>query len=417
MTGPLEGLWEAGEVAAVERLRARTPLLAGGRVHLNHAGASPMDRATIEAVEGHQQLEHEIGGYEAAAEAEAGLERGREALARCIGADASEIAYVESATAAYSAALSAFDWQPGDVILLSRFDYASNQIMALSLQRRRRVRLVRADDLPEGGVDPDSVRTLIRVHRPKLVSMTHMPTSTGLVQDVEAVGAICAEYDVPYLVDACQTVGQMPIDVEAIRCDFLAATGRKYLRGPRGTGLLYVAGRCLRRDAAPIFVDMRGADWTRDQGYDLRPDARRFELWESNVAARLGLGASAELALQVGLDRIAERSARLAERVRERAREVAFAQPIDVGGRQGAIVSLRLHPGTVPPSAQDAQEVVLRLREQGVNTSAIDLVSARLDLEERGGGSTSALRVSPHVVTTEAEIERFFEALEDVLDG
>ena len=407
-------LWDDGEDAAVERLRERTPLLASRRVHLNHAGASPMDRSVIDAVEAHQHLEHEVGGYEAAAEVEAKLEEGRSALARCIGAESSEVAFVESATTAYAAALSAFDWQPGDVVLMSRMDYASNQIMALSLQRRRQVRLVRADDLPEGGVDPESVRTLIRVHRPKLVSMTHMPTSSGLIQDVEAVGRICAELEVPYLVDACQTVGQMPIDVQRIHCDFLAATGRKYLRGPRGTGMLFVAERALRREAAPLFVDMRGADWTRDQGYDLRSDARRFELWESNVAARLGLGVAAGLALEVGLDRIAERSSRLAEHIRQRAQDAAFVQPMDVGARLGAIVSLRLRPGEEAPAAQD---VVLRLRERGVNTSAIDLTSARLDLEERGGGCTSALRVSPHVMTTEDEIERLFEALAEVLDG
>ena len=407
------GLWADGEDAAVERLRSRTPLFGAGRAHLNHAGASPMDQSVIDVVEAHQRLEHEIGGYESAAEADAQLEAGRAALAGCIGAESKEIAYVESATAAYAGALSAFDWQPGDVILMSRFDYASNQIMALSLRRRRQVRLVRADDLPEGGVDPESVRTLIQAHRPKLVSMTHMPTSTGMIQDIEAVGRICSEFEVPYLVDACQTVGQMPIDVAAIHCDFLAATGRKYLRGPRGTGLLFVAERMLKQEAAPLFVDMRGADWTRDQGYDLRPDARRFELWESNVAARLGLGAAAELALEVGLERIAERSARLAAEVRARARESTFAQPIDVGARQGAIVSLRLLPGADPPPAE---VVVLRLRERGVNTSAIDVTSAQLDLEDRAGGSTSALRVSTHVMTTDEEIDRLFEALEDVLD-
>ena len=370
-----------------------------------------MDQRVIETVETHQWLEHEIGGYEAAAEAETQIEEGRSALARCIGASPNEVAYVESATTAYAAALSAFDWGPGDVILMSRFDYASNQIMALSLQRRRQVRLVRADDLPEGGVDPESVRTLIRVHRPKLVSMTHMPTSTGLIQDVEAVGEICAEHEVPYLVDACQTVGQMPIDVARIRCDFLAATGRKYLRGPRGTGFLFVAEQRLRVGAAPVFVDMRGADWARDQGYDLRPDARRFELWESNVAARLGIGAAAELALEIGLDRIAERSADLAERIRERAREAPFAQPIDVGQRQGGIVSLRLRPGGDAPHAQD---VVVALRQRGINTSAIELTSARLDLEDRGE-CESALRVSPHVVTTNDEIDRLFEALDEIL--
>lgn len=412
----MNALWADGEDAAVERLRAQTPLLAGGRVHLNHAGASPMAQSVIDAVEQHQRMEHEIGGYEAAAEAEGLLERGRSALARCIGAEPSEVAYVESATVAYAAALSAFDWEPGDVMLMSRFDYASNQIMALSLQRRRRVRLVRADELPEGGVDPESVRTLIRVHRPKLVSLTHMPTSTGLIQDVESVGEICAELEVPYLVDACQTVGQMPIDVGRMHCDFLAATGRKYLRGPRGTGLLYVSQNALQRESAPLYLDMRGADWTRDQGYDVRPDARRFELWESNVAARLGLGAAAELALEVGLERIAERSARLAERVRGRALELPWVRPIDVGLRKGAIVSLRLLQ-TQEQSGADphAHDVVLALRERGINTSAIDLTSARLDLEERGGGATSALRVSPHVLTTEKEIDRLFDALGDLL--
>jgi selenocysteine lyase/cysteine desulfurase len=260
-------------------------------VHLNNAGAALAPRPVRDAVRAHLDLEDQLGGYEAAESEVAALRATYQAVGRLLGAGAQNVALVQNSTVALNQAISAFDLGPGDVILTTRSDYASNQITYLSLARRRGVEVVRAPDAPEGGVDLDEVRRLVARRRPTLVSLTWIPTNSGLVQPAEEVGEICRDAEVPYLVDACQAVGQMPIDVTRLHCDFLAAAARKFLRGPRGLGFLYVSDRMLQRGAHPLLVDMHGATWTDADAFELTADARRFETWEFAYALVLGLGA------------------------------------------------------------------------------------------------------------------------------
>src|SRR2546428_13056481 len=270
------------------------------RIHLNNAGAALMPRPVLETLTRHLEREAVIGGYEAADEADARVRESYARIAKVIGAAASNVAIVENATVAFAQALSAFDFHPGDRIVTTRTDYPSNQLMYLSLARRAGVETVRADDLPEGGVDPESVRRLARHPRTKLVAVTWVPTNSGLGEDAPAVGVVWAALGVPYLVDACQSVGQMAADVGTLRCDFLAGTGRKFLRGPRGIGFLYVSDRMLERGAFPLYPDLRGADWTDPDAFRLADSARRFENWEFAYALVLGLGEAAGYALAGG---------------------------------------------------------------------------------------------------------------------
>src|SRR5688500_9957233 len=248
----------AGDLA---RWRAETPGSAH-RNHLNNAGAALMPLPVIHAIESHVALEAEIGGYEAAEERADDISGVYAGIARLVNAAPRHVAVASSSTAAFIQAMSSIDFEPGDVILTSRCDYTSNQLHYLSLARRQGVRVVRAADLPEGGVDPDSMRALAQQKRPRLVAISWVPTNSGLVQDVESVGEVCEELGLRYLVDACQAAGQLPIDVRRLRCDFLSATARKFLRGPRGIGFLYVSDRALARGDHPLYVDMRGATWT-----------------------------------------------------------------------------------------------------------------------------------------------------------
>jgi selenocysteine lyase/cysteine desulfurase len=388
----------------VTRYRRDTVAVMAGRIHLNNAGASLMPRPVHDAVVGHLKQETELGGYEAADAASSSIEQVYEDVATLLGTRARNVAVVENATVAFSLALSAFDFGPDDVILTTRNDYISNQLMYLSLAARRGVRVVRAADTPEGGVDPESVRALLAKHRPKLVALTWVPTNSGLVQPAAEVGALCAEAGVPYLVDACQAVGQLPVDVAALHCDFLSATARKFLRGPRGVGFLYVADRTLGQGRHPLYVDMRGAAWLDDDEYRLVADARRFENWEFAWALVLGLGAAARYALDVGVAAAGAQAAALAAWLRERLHTLPGVRVLDRGRSLCAIVTAEF-PGHA------AREIVGRLREQAINTSATAREWAVIDMKEKQ--ASSAVRFSPHYFNTRREIEIAVSALEE----
>jgi selenocysteine lyase/cysteine desulfurase len=384
--------------------RRATAAASAGRIHLNNAGASLMPQPVIQAVTDHLRLESELGGYEAADAAASDIEAAYESVARLLGAQPRNVAFVENATAAYAQALSAFDFEPGDAILTSTNDYVSNQLAFLSLARRRGVRVIRAADLPEGGIDPAAVRDIIGRDRPRLVAVTWVPTNSGLVQPVGEVGAACREAGVPFLVDACQAVGQLDIDVDGIGCDFLSATARKFLRGPRGAGFLYVADRVLDGPQAPLYIDLRGARWTGPDTYEPEATARRFENWEFAWALVLGTGAAARYALDVGVAAAGAYAAALAEQARQLAGSLPGARVLDQGTRRAAIA-------TVAFAGHDAATIVERLREQAINIGQTRRDYAVIDLDRKG--VSSALRISPHYYNDQRDIETLASALEE----
>lgn len=384
--------------------RRDTAAASAGRIHLSNAGASLMPQPVVEAVGDHLRLEAQVGGYEAADAAAATIEGAYEDVATLIGAQPRNVAFVENATAAYAQALSAFDFATGDVILTSESDYVSNQLAFLSLAARRGVRLVRAADLPEGGVDPGSVRSLIARERPRLVAMTWVPTNSGLVQPVAEIGALCRDAGVPYLVDACQAVGQIEVDVAAVGCDFLSATSRKFLRGPRGAGFLYASDAALGRGQAPLFIDLRGARWVAPDRYELEASARRFENWEFAWALFIGMGVAARYALHVGVAAAGAYAAALAATARERLAALPGARVLDRGASLSAIA-------TVAFAGHDAADIVERLREQAINTSAARREYALIDMDRKGAGT--ALRVSPHYFNDGRDIDTLVSALEE----
>jgi selenocysteine lyase/cysteine desulfurase len=393
--------------ADLARWRAETPGCEH-LVHLNNAGAALVPRAVRDAIDAHLDLEERLGGYEAAEDQAAQLHAAYDSVACLLGARARNIAVVQNSTVAYAQAISAFDFEPGDVVLTSRSDYASNQIMFLSLARRRGVEVVRAPDAAEGGVDPEAVRRLVSRRRPALVALTWVPTNSGLVQPVEAVGRICQEAGVPYLVDACQVVGQMPIDVQRLGCDYLAAAARKFLRGPRGVGFLYVSDQRLEAGAHPLLVDMHGATWVEADAFELTPDARRFETWEFAHALVLGLGAAATYALDVGLANARDRARELAAYARTRLAMVPGVRVLDRGPELCAIV-------TAAVAGRDTKEIKLDLRTRGINTSSPEREDAVIDMDEKQ--ASSALRISPHYYNTKEEVDTAVEALEELLSG
>ena len=382
-------------------LRADTPGVTH-RNHLNNAGAGLMPTPVVQTMHSHLDLEAEIGGYEAAGErvdAIADTYRGVETL---LNAPPGTIALTDSATSAFNAALSAIPFREGDVLLTTRNDYASNQIAFLSLQRRMGIRVLRAPDTDEGGVDVGALAELVHRQRPRLVSVTHTPTNSGLVQPIEDVCGVCRARDVPVLVDACQSVGQMPIDVRALDCDFLSATARKFLRGPRGIGFLYVSPRALDGGLEPLLPDMRGADWIEPDLYQPAADAQRFEHWEFPYALVLGLGQAVQYTLDVGMAEIEKRVLALSALARERLAGIDRVDVLDRGPKLSGIV-------TVDVDGQDPSVVMTRLRAMGINTSASPREVGVLDFDDKE--VAGALRVSPHYYNTEEEIDALAQAV------
>lgn len=403
MTGQNEVLDEAQEAAALARWRADTPGCEG-RVHLNNAGAALAPACVGAAVREHLALEAEIGGYEAADSVEGRVAEAYAALAGLIGTASRNVAVVDSATTGVELALSTIDFRPGDWIVTSQADYPSNQIMYMALERRLRVKRVVAAELPEGGLDPDSVRQLARDPRCRMVALSWVPTNSGLVQAAAEVGAACREAGVPYLVDACQCVGQMAIDVERLGCDFLTASARKFMRGPRGIGFLYISDAALARGAHPLFPDMRGARWTAPDEFQLADGAQRFEKWERPVALVLGMGAAARYTAAIG-DAGFVRAGRLAAELRARLGAMPWARVLDRGAERCAIVTAEIQ-------GWDADQLKLRLRARGINTSAASREHGVLDMDAKR--AATVLRVSPHYYNTWREIETLLEALAEL---
>jgi selenocysteine lyase/cysteine desulfurase len=390
---------------ALTRWRAETPGCAY-RNHLNNAGASLMPMPVIQAINDHIRLESEIGGYEAEAAREDQIASVYEEIGAIVQAPARNMAIVANATDGFARSMSAFDLRRGDIVLTSNCDYVSYQITFLSLAERLGVQIRHAPDLPEGGIDAGAVREMLRRERVRLVHVSWVPTNSGLVQDVAGVGAVCEEAGVPYLVDACQAVGQLEIDVASIRCDYLSVTARKFLRGPRGIGFMYVADKALARGDHPLFVDMRGAKWIDVDRYELVDGAQRFEDWEFPHALVLGLGAAARYARSVGVSLGGRRAAMLAGDLRRELADIDGVRVLDRGREQCAIV-------TMDVQGWAANDLVHALAERRINTTASLRWYGLIDFTRKG--TTSALRLSPHYYNTEDEISSAVGVLRELI--
>ncbi|MDH2327404.1 aminotransferase class V-fold PLP-dependent enzyme [Cereibacter sp. SYSU M97828] len=377
----------------LNRLREDTPG-AACRIHLNNAGAALMPRPVLDRMLRHLNREALIGGYEAAAEAEEQHRAVYASVARLIGASPEEIALTENATAAWQMGFYAQSFRPGDRILTARAEYAANYVALLQVARRSGAVIEVIPDDPHGVLDPEALERMID-GRVRLIAITWVPTNGGLVNPAAEVGRIARRHGIPYLLDACQAVGQMRVDVADLGCDMLSATGRKFLRGPRGTGFLYVR-RAFLDGLHPAMIDHFGAPWTSVDGYDLRADARRFETWESNHAAQLGLGAAIDYALEIGIPQIEQRCRHLSARMRSLLRDVPGLRLHDLGTDPASIVTFSL-------GGHDPAAVKAHLAKGGINVSVSAPSSTLLDALARD--LPAVIRASPHYYNTDDEVD------------
>lgn len=386
----------------IDKIRADTPA-AGQLAYLHNAGAALMPTVVVEAMKRHIDLESEIGGYAAADRESERLDAVYGSVARLLNAAPDEIALMENATVAWQMAFYALPFRKGDRILTAEAEYAANYVAFLQVARRTGAIIDIVPSDAAGELDVHALERMIDAHV-KLIAITWVPTNGGLVNPAAAIGKIAQARGIPYLLDACQAVGQMTVDVEAIGCDMLSATGRKFLRGPRGIGFLYVRRPLLQRIEPPM-IDHFAAPWVARNQYRLRDDARRFETWENNYTARLGLGAAVDYALNIGLGPIEQRCRMLADRLRSGLASVRGLTIHDLGRAPGAIVSFTM-------AGHEADTVVSSAAAAGIAIGASDPSSTRIDAEIRA--LPPLVRASPHYYNTAAEIDRLIGHLADL---
>jgi cysteine desulfurase/selenocysteine lyase len=388
-------------VAGIDLARARAETPGCAHVaHFNNAGAGLVPEPVLDAMVGHLQREATIGGYEAEAEADDRLEAVYDELAALLGCERDEIAVVENATRAWDMAFYALRFGPGDRILCARAEYESNVVAFLQVAHRTGAVVEPVPNDEHGQLSVAALSEMLD-DRVKLVAITHVPTNGGLVNPIEEVGALAQAAGVPFLVDACQSIGQLPLDVGRIGCDMLSATGRKYLRGPRATGLLYVR-RELADRLEPPLLDLHAARWVAEDRYEIRPGTRRFENWETNVAGKLGLGEAVRYARAWGLEAIEARVVALAERLRAGLGEVDGVRVRDLGVRRCGIVSFTVEGR--PSSAVKAD-----LARRAINVEVSPGHYTRYDMVERG--MEDLVRASVHYYNSEDEVDALVAAL------
>ena len=372
-------------------------------LHFNNAGASLMPAPVFEAIQRVLKQENEIGGYEAERLAQDDIQAFYTEFAALLNAKPEEIAFVENATRSWDMAFYGLKLALGDRVITHASEYASNYLALLQQSRRLGFEIDLVPSDVTGQIDVEALDAMIGP-KTRLIALTHVPTQGGLVNPAAEVGAVARKHGVLYLLDACQSVGQIDVDVAEIGCHILSGTGRKFLRGPRGTGFLYVCQDVIDQ-IDPPFVDLLSARWTGADSFEFVDGAKRFENWESYVAGRVGLMAAVRYARGLDLRNIETRVTRLGQDLREALSQISGVGVHDLGQRKCGIV-------TFTKKGADPKDIADHLRVRGINVSVSRLGSARLDLEPRGLDALT--RASVHYFNTTEEITRFAEAVAEI---
>lgn len=377
----------------------------GTKIFFNSAGSSLPPKSVNLAIKKYLDLEENLGGYQAAEHAIDEIEMFYEHAAQLLNCKPHNIAFTNNATDSYLKALFSFNFKKDDIIITTDDDYASNYIHFITLQKNFGIRVIRISNLENGDLDIANFERLIEENPPKLVSVSHIPTNSGLIQNTESIGKICTENEIPFLLDACQSAGQLNLDVNELSCDFLSITGRKFLRGPRGTGLLYVSDRMLDKGIIPQTIDGRGGIWNKSDDYDIIPGARRFEMWEKSYALQLGLAEAIRYANEIGLDRIADYNAQLMKKFRDNLNAIEGVKMYDRGSHQCNILTFR-------KDGKSLDTIKTKLEANNICFSVSEKEWGFIDFNKKG--VDWVVRLSPHYFNTMEEIDQVSNAIESI---
>ena len=355
----------------------------------------------IDSVISHLQLEQRIGGYEAASQAEKEVANFYTQLAQLLNCESSEIAFMESATRAWQSALLSLDLKAGDEIITAGNEYVGNYLSLLALARHRGIRFQTLALGADGLIKAEELENQLST-KTRAIVVTHIASQRGDIQDIKAIAEIARSEGICLLVDACQSVGQLPLDLQEIKCDFLCGTGRKYLRGPRGTGFLFARNQSTASFTPPV-LDLQSASWDAAESFTVKKNAGRFESFERNLAGQIGLGRAVEYANSLGMIHIAARIQGLAERL------VAGLQSLQ-GVRIHELSEPRSGIVTFSKTGAEAAALQSHLYQRGINTSISKRNNARLDLDRETQGDV--IRASLHYYNTSSEIERFIQVID-----
>ncbi|MBK3469697.1 aminotransferase class V-fold PLP-dependent enzyme [Pseudomonas carnis] len=388
----------------VQHLREATPGCQSGIVHFNHAGASLPSQATLDAIIEQLQREARDGPMEAGEQGAVLVEKARRAAGQLLNAPASSIAFASSGSTAWSMAFQALGpWQPGDRILVGRHEWGGNLAsMELAVQAGARVEVIPCD--ASGAACPVALEAMLDA-KVKLIDLTWLPANGGLINPAQAIGDVARRHTIPYFIDAGQAVGQVPVDVQALQCDVLKSAGRKHLRGPRGTALLYIRPDFLPH-LNPAQRDVFSAPWTAE-GFDLRNDARRFETSEVSFALLAGLGNALQEINHLGIEQVWQRVSKTSARIREALRQIQGITLHDLGRTHSGLIAFNL-------AGWDSFELKQRLACKRINIGANGVAYTPLDMQARGLNSIARISVSP--LNTDDEIELLVKALRELND-
>ena len=386
----------------IEKIRQGIPGLKNV-VHFNNAGASLISKKVLDTQIAYLRTEALHGGYETAAKYSEELDGFYHAIAELINANPDEIAFTESATVAWQRAFFSIPFQSGDNIITCESEYASNYISLLRLKEDKQVEIRIVGSTDAGEVDLEKLEEIID-NNTRLIAITHMPTNSGLVNPAEEIGKIANKHNILYLLDACQSIGHYPIDIEKVGCHFLSATGRKYLRGPRGTGFLFVKSSALK-SLSPLSLDLHSAELEDPEHYHMREDAKRFETWETSQAGKIGLARAVSDLNKLGMDNVWSRISQLAAYLRSNLSKIEGVELTDIGNIKSGIVTFT--------SAIEVDKLKQLLSDHGFNTVISRKSSTLLDMSERN--LEKVIRVSLHYYNTEKEIDLFVSTLQGLL--